>query len=215
MSEPLSTQPSGPGPTGSGRPAWVSAAEAGRLCGVTERTVRRWVTTGRLPADMSGPTVRIAVADLQPYIAAATATQPDVGQAPRPASGRVTVLRPDSSPDTDPSGLPPSVRTDSPPDSPDADRTRPDPPRAVVDLLTAQVRDLQATIAEQRVELEARRREVQELHVLLQRAQQLALPAPRDTDLASRDARSPAPGTTSGDVVSRPWWRTWWPWGRL
>jgi excisionase family DNA binding protein len=45
-----------------------------------------------------------------------------------------------------------------------------------------------AQIAAQEVELEARRREVQELHVLLQQAQ-AALPAPRD---------------------NRPWWQRLW-----
>jgi hypothetical protein len=46
---------------------------------------------------------------------------------------------------------------------------------------------LKAQVEAQGVELEARRREVQELHVLLQHAQ-AALPAPRD---------------------NRPWWRLW------
>jgi hypothetical protein len=91
------------------------------------------------------------------------------------------------------------------PASQDASHRLPDdsqPSRELVDTL-------QATITEQRVELEARRREVQELHVLLERAQRLALPAPTsfqpgeklDTDPKSHDATLP-----------RPWWAAllWW-----
>jgi hypothetical protein len=67
------------------------------------------------------------------------------------------------------------------------------PSRELVDTL-------QATVAEQRVELEARRREVQELHVLLQRAQMLALPAPSSAETLESLERS------------RPWWTAllWW-----
>jgi hypothetical protein len=49
------------------------------------------------------------------------------------------------------------------------------------------IASLQAQIQAQQEELEARRREVEQLHVLLQQAQ-AALPAPRD---------------------NRPWWRFW------
>jgi hypothetical protein len=74
-----------------------------------------------------------------------------------------------------------------------------------VDTLQAQVGDLRAMIAEQRVELEARRREVQELIVLLERAQRLALPSgvPNDTPVTNA---TPAPA---------PWW-AWarWAWRR-
>jgi hypothetical protein len=69
------------------------------------------------------------------------------------------------------------------------------PSRELVDTL-------QATVAEQRVELEARRREVQELHVLLQRAQLLALPTPS------------SPGTVESLERSRSWWRRWAWWRR-
>jgi predicted site-specific integrase-resolvase len=63
---------------------------------------------------------------------------------------------------------------------------------------------LEATVTEQRVELEARRREVQELHVLLERAQRLALPAPREP---AADTQEAPPGD-----LPRPWWAAllWW-----
>jgi len=59
------------------------------------------------------------------------------------------------------------------------------------------VSHLEAEIAWLRGELEARRREVQELHVLLA---QRALPAPN----------AATPEAMSGD--SRPWWRRWLVW---
>jgi excisionase family DNA binding protein len=184
----MSTPQSGP----SGQIGWVSAAEAGRLCHVAERTIRRWIEAGHLPADMSGPSVRIPVAALQAYIAAATATPPDPGQAPRPASGRVTWLRPDA-----------DVRTDTPPERPDIGAERPDGgPDTGPDVSSPLVAQLEAEVRFLRAELEARRREVQELHVLLQRAQMLALPAPRDETLP-----------TDG-MVSRPWWGRWRWWRR-
>jgi excisionase family DNA binding protein len=195
MSEPLSTDPSGPGPTASGDTTWVSAAEAGRLCGVTERTVRRWVAAGHLAADMSGPTLRIAVADLQPYIDAAAMTLPAPGQSPRPPSGRRRMPGPDG-PDA---AAPAEVRTDVSGHGPDHP---PDMSRELVDVLQGQVADLREMLAEQRVELEARRREVSELHVLLQRAQQLALPAPAA-------APGPEKGSPTGTVSPRPWWTRW------
>jgi excisionase family DNA binding protein len=62
-----------------------------------------------------------------------------------------------------------------------------------------------ATVAAQRVELEARRREVQELHVLLERAQRLSLPAPSDDRVAD----------SATLFRPRPWW-SWrrWAWWR-
>jgi hypothetical protein len=68
------------------------------------------------------------------------------------------------------------VPDDTPTDTPDNQSLR-----ELVD-------ELRARVAAQGIELEARRREVQELHVLLQQAQ-AALPAPVGT--------------------RRPWWRFW------
>ena len=60
-----------------------------------------------------------------------------------------------------------------------------DQPSGGPDRTDALIARLEAQIAAQQEELEARKREVQELHVLLQQA---ALPAPRN---------------------NRPWWRFW------
>src|SRR4051794_14823006 len=54
--------------TMSGLPNTMSAAEAARACGMSERTIRRWVAAGRLTADESGPTMRVAARDLQPWL---------------------------------------------------------------------------------------------------------------------------------------------------
>src|SRR5215211_3073650 len=107
-----------------GRSRWVSAAEAGQLCHVSERTVRRWIASGRLPADLSGSTLRLAVADLQPYLAAAVDTLHDQGQPPRAPSGHLTVLRP--GPDADLAGPPVDIQTDGAADHPGADNSHPD-----------------------------------------------------------------------------------------
>ena len=46
--------------------AFVSARQAAELCGVSEKTVRRWIAGGRLKADKRGREFQIAVADLAP-----------------------------------------------------------------------------------------------------------------------------------------------------
>ena len=41
--------------------AWVRVAEAAQLLGVSERTIRRWIHSGRLPKDDSGPVLLVGV----------------------------------------------------------------------------------------------------------------------------------------------------------
>jgi excisionase family DNA binding protein len=172
----------------------VSAVEAGRLCHVAERTIRRWVAAGHLPADTSGPTVRIVMADLQAYIAAATATPPDPGQAPRPPSGRLTVLRPD--PDGgDPA---PDARTARAQERPDPALNRPD---HTPDSSTPLVARLESEVAFLRQQLTAANGERAELRRLLALALQTrALPEPREEN------------STAAATVPRPWWAAllWW-----
>jgi hypothetical protein len=84
-------------------------------------------------------------------------------------------------------------------------------PELTPDLVAAlrdQIASQAETIVEQRVELEARRREVQELHVLLQRAQQLALPAPEPR----RHEPVETPQETLAGEKTRLWWARlmWW-----
>jgi excisionase family DNA binding protein len=44
----------------------LSAHEAAARCGVSERSVRRWIASGRLKADASGREFRISERDLEP-----------------------------------------------------------------------------------------------------------------------------------------------------
>src|SRR3954464_8565693 len=76
-------------------PLYLSAREAAALCGVDERTVRRWIASGRLRADKRGGTFRVAAADLAPFLVTESgysghesghlsghAAAPDMGAAP-------------------------------------------------------------------------------------------------------------------------------------
>src|SRR4051794_26870814 len=46
----------------------LSAREAAAVCGVDERSVRRWIASGRLPADRGRSGYRIARAALAPFL---------------------------------------------------------------------------------------------------------------------------------------------------
>jgi excisionase family DNA binding protein len=52
----------------SAAPAYLSARDAAARCGVSERTVRRWIVKGRLPADRDGREFRIACEALAPFL---------------------------------------------------------------------------------------------------------------------------------------------------
>jgi excisionase family DNA binding protein len=54
-------------------PAHMSAREAAARCGVDERTVRRWIASGRLAADKRGGVFWIAPRDLAPFLPRAAA----------------------------------------------------------------------------------------------------------------------------------------------
>jgi excisionase family DNA binding protein len=206
----------------------VSAAEAGQLCHVSERTVRRWVASGRLPADASGPTLRLAVADLQPYFAAAVDTLPDEGQSPRAPAGHLTVVR------SEPTGPALEVQTDGtvdgpyadapcPDDTSHADANRPDDtshadaPRRdgtshaagsrlddTPDTSAQLVATLEASIADLRQRLDHAERAQAELRRLLALAlEERALAEPKPDGLHSYTSTSP-----------RPWWERWLAWRR-
>jgi predicted site-specific integrase-resolvase len=93
------------------------------------------------------------------------------------------------------------------------------PDTALVDVLRDQVATLKSQVAEQSAELDARRREVEELHILLQREQARTLPAPResqstnvDTDSSSTvvDTAQDVSNSPIGETIRRrPWWRWW------
>ena len=199
-----------------------------QLCHVSERTVRRWVVSGRLPADASGPTLRLAVADLQPYFAAAVDTLPDQGQPPRAPAGHLTVLRPEPTGpalDVEMDGAADRLYADGPctDDTPDADAHRRDvTPQAAPQCrddtpqADAQCRDdtpeahaqlvatLEASIADLRQRLDHAEQAQAELRRLLALAlQKRALPEPKSEDLHNYTSTS-----------TRPWWERWLAWLR-
>jgi excisionase family DNA binding protein len=52
----------------SGQPVRLSAHDAAARCGVSDRTIRRWITRGRVPAERDGRDFRIDPAELDPLI---------------------------------------------------------------------------------------------------------------------------------------------------
>jgi excisionase family DNA binding protein len=69
--------------------AYLSARDAAARCGVSERTVRRWIVKGRLPADRDGREFRITPEALAPFIGHAAdngqgaAAESDMAAAPQ------------------------------------------------------------------------------------------------------------------------------------
>jgi excisionase family DNA binding protein len=49
-------------------PIFLSAVEAAHRIGQNERTIRRWIETGKLPATKYGSQFKIALADLEPFL---------------------------------------------------------------------------------------------------------------------------------------------------
>src|SRR5450631_4463824 len=49
-------------------PVFLSATEAAKRIGQNERTIRRWIENGKLPATKHGAQFKIALADLEPFL---------------------------------------------------------------------------------------------------------------------------------------------------
>ena len=123
----------------------------------------------------------------------------------------------------------PPAQAPAQPSTPQASATK-DPgdhdAQAAVTLLTAHNADLRATVDALRnqldraeTELDARRREVRELHTLLAASSRLALPVPVDvsTQASTQPAQPSTPPDTQGGTQAGtqgpPWWRralAWW-----
>jgi excisionase family DNA binding protein len=75
----------------------VSANEAAHRFGLSEKTVRRWIKSGRLKADKSGRAYRVMLSEVAGLIAPDTAhdrgpsanTRADSANAPGPSSGSI------------------------------------------------------------------------------------------------------------------------------
>ena len=70
--------------------AYLSARQAAAYCGVNEKTVRRWIASGRLSAVQEDGAFRIAAADLEPFASGRRTPAAVIGgidaAAPRPTA---------------------------------------------------------------------------------------------------------------------------------
>jgi len=179
-------------------PGWAELPllDAAERMGLTIEALRKRIQRGSVPGHKrEGQWYAV----LPPQGERPDAARKVAGQASDATShdGRSDQPRPDA-PETAPSGQ--TVQ------GPGSDQT---PPSEAVAL-----RD---EVAFLRGELEARRREVQQLHTLLAQAQQLALPAPVDRLDARPDNRPGRPDTWQDTEQERPdaplkrrvWWKFW------
>ena len=68
--------------------AWLSVQEAADACGVTYRTVLRWVQGGELPAEkQDGRPYRLRRADVEAFIERSRVRPGEVKAAPRRSGG--------------------------------------------------------------------------------------------------------------------------------
>lgn len=67
---------------------YVNIMEAARRCGVSDKTIRRWIHTHKLPAQFPQPNrCNIAVSDLEPFVSGHVS-----GQGEKPLESRVAIL---------------------------------------------------------------------------------------------------------------------------
>lgn len=165
-------------------PAYVSARAAAESCGVSERTLRRWIAAGRLPADKDGGSFRIAAADIEKL----TGHRNGHAAAPAPAAAlSATDRQAAAAPDTD-------AAADDP-DTPRRDET--------ILTLLAEVRRLN----DERAELYGR---LGYFQAQLEQAQTTikALEAPKEPEPAPVAPRWPEEPTPAAPL-RRSWWRFW------
>lgn len=73
----------------SDQPVRLSARDAAARCGVSDRTVRRWIVSGRLPADRDGRDFRIDPVELAPFIGHPSDPDSDIAAAQADVSAQV------------------------------------------------------------------------------------------------------------------------------
>lgn len=59
---------------------WATVREAAELLGRSERTVRRWITAGKIRVDRTGPAIRVDIARLVPVSTTTAEGMPLRGQ---------------------------------------------------------------------------------------------------------------------------------------
>jgi excisionase family DNA binding protein len=190
--------------------AQVSAAHAARLYGRSEKTVRRWIASGRLPAEKIGGAYSVDLADLAQLVGALSA--------PTSAQGPDTVSAPGADPDvrTDVDDVHPAARSSA---LAQADALA----LLIQSTLTPIVAPLVAEIAASRQTIErqaetirqqAERLGLQRAELVIQRSELTSLrdeiesltapEAPKSTLDASTGAQSAGPATESRMSRFRP-----------
>jgi len=168
----------------------VSVGEAAHLLGISTAAVRKRIRRGTLPALKVGEQWYVVREGLD----AGRAAAPDAGH----PVGRDAAQ--DAAQDT--SGMRAVDATYDAGRATGQDATR-----------DGELRRLEEHVALLREEVDARRREVQQLHTLLAQAQQLALPPPVDRPEIHRasQAGQDTTGAESQAEASqrRPWWQFW------
>jgi hypothetical protein len=166
----------------------LPAHEAARRLGITTEAIRKRIARGSLEGWRRGRRWFVVIPD-------------DAGPA-------------DETPRPDATAHPTSdvrSRPDTPPDATAHDRT-PDGGPAGQSGDREELALLREVVGVLRDELEARRREVQQLHTLLAQAQTRisALPAPIDaTEFVPEAAPTAEPAPAPPPADRRPWWRFW------
>jgi hypothetical protein len=164
-------------------PAHVSAAEAARVCGLSEKTVRRWIRAGRLRADKRDGAYSVALDDVSAL----------AGKVSAPASG-------------------PGADTTDEAVRPSEDRgtdSQTEPLLTIIRELQVKVTDLAASAGMWQVRAEVLSHQLEqargELLALKAGDPQGAHQTPTEANLTAQ-----APDPTK--ETSAPWYRRWWAW---
>jgi excisionase family DNA binding protein len=176
---------------------YLSAREAAAYCGVSERTVRRWLKRGQLQADKRGNEFRIPIAALEPF--KVTVGDLDAAAPNGHAAGRGTAS---------------TVLLGLPADTPRQGVQNGDIGVTVSEAphLAALVRDLQAQLLAVTAAATLYQERTRVLEAALAQAR-AALGAGAATAPQDGKKSAPSPNSYQADTsLARPWWRqlVWW-----
>lgn len=160
---------------------YVSAVEAARVSGLSERTVRRWVKRGKLRAVRDGHAVRVPLSEVLALCSRPSCRPADTGQVGHVDNGQAR-LRHDGEQATS------------------QDNSQ--------DSLLALVRDLQAELLRRS---EAAAMWQARAEMLGHQLRALEAPRPHQTATDAREtAEAPDPPSEPSEPPSALWWRRWW-----
>jgi excisionase family DNA binding protein len=159
---------------------FMSVQQAAAHCGVAERTVRRWIASGRLKSVNARRGVRVARADLEAFTISEPGESGHVPDGPDTLSdtsdGHDGQARPGPTPESDTPGIVEALR--------------------LVEKLQQQNLELAGRVGYYQAQLEQLR-------------DQLALQAPQVDDLHDVVLPPAEPQPDEQDEKARPWWRFW------